>query len=110
MAAPANSPPPIPAPPMSAPVFKTLNPTFPVEVIAQPSSNYEEWRSSRFPAAEAADASIPDVDADPDRDGMSNLVEFCTQWCEAIIASPSSPVDQAGGAPTVFPSRSRPAM
>jgi endoglucanase Acf2 len=56
--------------------FQALNATVPVVIVAPPSANYEAWRSSSFSAADAANALISGPDADPDGDGLSNLVEF----------------------------------
>jgi hypothetical protein len=39
-------------------------------------SPYESWRANRFTAAELADSQVAGDLADPDRDGMANLLEY----------------------------------
>jgi hypothetical protein len=52
---------------------------------------YENWRARYFTAAELADASISGDGADPDADGIPNLVEFAFNLNPRAASHPGLP-------------------
>jgi hypothetical protein len=61
----------------SPPGYLQLNATKDtLQFVATASTGYDTWKAANFTAAEQADASISGPHADPDLDGMDNLLEY----------------------------------
>lgn len=61
---------------------------------------YEDWRAQYFTAAELADPAISGDDADPDGDGIPNLVEFAFNLNPRVASRSNLPrafIDTEGG-------------
>jgi hypothetical protein len=61
--------------------------------IAPSLTTYETWRATKFTAGEQLDANISGQTADPDGDGLKNLLEY------ALNLEPKAPSAMPGGVP-----------